>query len=58
MKWKITARSLGEINVQVIMSRLGGGGHLTAAATVIKNANSVDSVEKMLTDQIRAYLDN
>ena len=55
---KITARSLGEINVQVIMSRLGGGGHLTAAATVIKNANSVDSVEKMLTDQIRAYLDN
>lgn len=55
---KITARSLGEINVQVIMSRLGGGGHLTAAATVIKNANSVDSVEKMLTEQIKAYLEN
>ena len=55
---KITARSLGEINVQVIMSRLGGGGHLTAAATVIKNAASLDSVEKSLTDQIKAYLDN
>lgn len=55
---KITARSLGEINVQVIMSRLGGGGHLTAAATVIKDAASLDSVEKMLTEQIKAYLDN
>ena len=55
---KITARSLGEINVQVIMSRLGGGGHLTAAATVIKDAISLDSVEKMLTEQIKAYLDN
>ena len=55
---KITARSLGEINVQVIMSRLGGGGHLTAAATVIKDAVSLDNVEKMLTEQIKAYLDN
>lgn len=32
---KITARSLGEINVQVIMGEMGGGGHLTAAAAVI-----------------------
>jgi c-di-AMP phosphodiesterase-like protein len=29
----ISARSLGQINVQVIMERLGGGGHLTNAAT-------------------------
>lgn len=28
----ISARSLGQINVQVIMERLGGGGHLTNAA--------------------------
>jgi c-di-AMP phosphodiesterase-like protein len=29
----ISARSLGQINVQVIMEKLGGGGHLTNAAT-------------------------
>lgn len=28
----ISARSLGEINVQVIMEILGGGGHQTMAA--------------------------
>ena len=28
----VSARSLGEINVQVIMEKLGGGGHFTAAA--------------------------
>ena len=29
----ISARSLGEINVQIIMEALNGGGHLTNAAT-------------------------
>lgn len=29
----ISARSMGKINVQVVMERLGGGGHLTNAAT-------------------------
>ncbi|MDR6552347.1 DHH family phosphoesterase [Paenibacillus qinlingensis] len=29
----ISARSLGQMNVQVVMERLGGGGHLTNAAT-------------------------
>ncbi|HLG27422.1 MAG TPA: DHH family phosphoesterase [Paenisporosarcina sp.] len=33
----ISARSMGEINVQVIMEKLGGGGHLTNAACQIKN---------------------
>ncbi|MFD1954634.1 DHH family phosphoesterase [Paenibacillus thailandensis] len=28
----VSARSLGDINVQVVMERLGGGGHLTNAA--------------------------
>ena len=28
----ISARSLGEVNVQLIMEELGGGGHLTNAA--------------------------
>ncbi|MBA5790288.1 hypothetical protein H3280_25175, partial [Escherichia coli] len=29
----ISVRSLGQINVQVIMEKLGGGGHLSNAAT-------------------------
>ncbi len=32
----ISARSLGEVNVQLIMEDLGGGGHLTNAATQIE----------------------
>lgn len=32
----ISARSLGEINVQLIMEDLGGGGHLTNAATQLE----------------------
>jgi c-di-AMP phosphodiesterase-like protein len=31
----ISARSLGAVNVQVIMEQLGGGGHQTMAATQI-----------------------
>ena len=29
----ISARSLGQMNVQLVMERMGGGGHLTNAAT-------------------------
>lgn len=34
-KTVISARSLGELNVQVIMEKLGGGGHLTTAGAQI-----------------------
>jgi c-di-AMP phosphodiesterase-like protein len=36
----ISARSLGEVNVQKIMERLGGGGHLTTAAAQIKGVTA------------------
>src|SRR5690606_5003789 len=32
----ISARSFGEVNVQLIMEKLGGGGHFNNAATQIK----------------------
>lgn len=35
MKTVISARSLGEVNVQVIMEKFGGGGHLTTAAAQV-----------------------
>ncbi|WP_196593335.1 DHH family phosphoesterase [Pectinatus sottacetonis] len=35
----ICARSLGELNVQVLMEAFGGGGHLNVAGAQIKNGN-------------------
>lgn len=36
---RISARSLGKVNCQVLMEKLGGGGHLTAAACVLNISN-------------------
>lgn len=35
----ISGRSLGAVNVQVILEKLGGGGHITIAGAQIKNNN-------------------
>ena len=43
----ISARSMGEINVQVIMEKLGGGGHLTNAACQIKNGMIEIAIEQL-----------
>jgi len=48
----ISARSLGDVNVQVIMEKFGGGGHLTMAAAQIKNA-TIEEVIKQLKVYIR-----
>lgn len=50
----ISARSMGKINVQLIMEKLGGGGHLSNAATQIKN-KSVAEVADMLVAAIDDY---
>lgn len=44
----ISARSMGEINVQVIMEKLGGGGHLSNAATQIKGVTVQEALTKLL----------
>ncbi|MEN1937977.1 DHH family phosphoesterase [Paenibacillus sp. 102] len=51
----ISGRSLGEVNVQLIMENLGGGGHLTNAATQMKNL-TVDEAEDKLQFVIDDYL--
>lgn len=43
----ISARSTGDYNVQLVMEKMGGGGHLGNAATQIKNS-SIDHVKKQL----------
>lgn len=48
----VSARSLGEINVQRIMEKMGGGGHLTNAATQIEN-KSIAEVKEMLIEVIK-----
>ncbi|MCX8720132.1 MULTISPECIES: DHH family phosphoesterase [unclassified Lactobacillus] len=44
----ISARSMGEINVQLIMEKLGGGGHLSNAATQIKGVTVQEALAKLL----------
>ena len=51
---KISARSMGQVNVQVIMESLGGGGHQTMAATVLKHT-TLDQARDRLHAAIDAY---
>ncbi|OLO42156.1 hypothetical protein BTR23_02695 [Alkalihalophilus pseudofirmus] len=51
----ISARSLGEVNVQLIMEQLRGGGHLTNAATQLDDI-TLDEAEEMLRNAIDEYL--
>lgn len=46
----ISARSLGQMNVQIVMERIGGGGHLTNAAAQLET-----TVEEA-ADQLKAIL--
>ncbi|EXJ24305.1 Phosphoesterase, DHH family protein [Alkalibacterium sp. AK22] len=52
----ISARSLGKINVQVIMEQMGGGGHLSNAATQI-DGKTVSEIIEELKEVIQAQLD-
>ncbi|WP_053368606.1 DHH family phosphoesterase [Bacillus sp. FJAT-27245] len=52
----ISARSLGEVNVQIIMESLGGGGHLTNAATQIADIE-IEEAEQMLQKAIDDYFE-
>lgn len=54
-KTHISARSMGEISVQLIMEKLGGGGHLTAAATQMDS--DMEGAQQKLEDAIVAYLE-
>lgn len=43
----ISARSLGDVNVQSIMEQLGGGGHLTGAATQLQGITIEEAVQQL-----------
>jgi c-di-AMP phosphodiesterase-like protein len=53
----LSARSLGEINVQLIMEKLGGGGNSTTAGGQVPDT-TVDAVYEQLVRAIEEYLEN
>ena len=52
----MSARSMGAINVQVIMETLGGGGHLTMAAAQLADISMDDAFQK-LREAIDGYFE-
>lgn len=54
----ISARSLGDINVQIIMETLGGGGHQTMAAAQLKEKTIDDAKVRLLQAIDKFYLEN
>ncbi len=45
----ISARSIDEVNVQVVMEKLGGGGHLSVAGTQLENTTIQDAIIRIKT---------
>lgn len=53
----VSARSMGELNVQIVMEALGGGGHLTMAAVQLAEVGVEDARQRLLTS-IDQYLED
>lgn len=54
-KIHISGRSIGNVSVQLILEKLGGGGHLTSAGTQLSGMN-MEEAEKLLIENIEMYL--
>ena len=52
----ISARSLGDINVQLIMETLGGGGRFTMAGAQLADV-TVKRARELLSDAIRGFME-
>lgn len=57
-KVNISGRSLGEINVQLILEKLGGGGHMTIAGAQIENVSAIEAKEMLIEAIENYYIDN
>ncbi|WP_242944206.1 DHH family phosphoesterase [Lutispora thermophila] len=51
----ISGRSLGDINVQVVLEKLGGGGHLTVAGAQLSGI-SIEEAINMIKNAVDEYL--
>lgn len=54
---KISGRSMGEVNVQVILEKLGGGGHMAVAGALLEGV-SLDAAAQKLKAAIDGYLES
>lgn len=52
----ISARSVGKVNVQVILEKMGGGGHLETAGAQIEG-ETIEQVKTRLVSVINSYLE-
>ena len=51
----VSARSIDEVNVQVIMERMGGGGHMSSAGTQMQDVpveEAIEAVKRTIDDMI------
>ena len=55
-KVTISGRSIGDINVQVILEKLGGGGHITLAGAQIEGV-TLEEAKELLIEKINEYCD-
>lgn len=53
----ISGRSVGDINVQLILEKLGGGGHITVAGAQLEEL-SLEEAKKLLIEKLEEYLKN
>ncbi len=51
----ISGRSIGDINVQIILEKLGGGGHITLAGAQIEGM-TIEEAKQELINRINEYL--
>ena len=56
-KISVSGRSMGAVNVQIILEQMGGGGHLTMAGAQIES-ESVDDVKQQLLEAIDKYYED
>ena len=50
----ISGRSIGDINVQLILEKLGGGGHITLAGAQVEGM-TIEEVKQELINRINEY---
>ena len=52
----ISARSIDEMNVQIVMERMGGGGHMNIAGCQLQG-ETIESATELLKDTLTAMIE-
>ena len=56
-KVSVSGRSMGAVNVQIILEQMGGGGHLTMAGAQVES-ESIEDVKQQLLEAIDKYYED